>query len=51
MREAMEEKTAEPKRKHILVVEDEAELALWYKQLLEEHGFWPRQSPQWRQRA
>jgi CheY-like chemotaxis protein len=35
----MEEKTAEPKKKHILVVEDEVELALSYKQLLEEHGF------------
>lgn len=35
----MENKTTEPKKKHILIVEDEVELAVSYKELLEAHGF------------
>ncbi len=35
----MEGESGEAKKKHILVVEDEAELALSYKELLEEHGY------------
>ena len=35
----METKTDEPKKKHVLIVEDEVELALSYKELLEAHGY------------
>src|SRR5258706_3381678 len=35
----MEGESDEAKTEHILVVEDEAELALSYKELLEEHGY------------
>jgi response regulator RpfG family c-di-GMP phosphodiesterase len=36
---AMETKSDEPKKKHVLIVEDEVDLALSYKELLEAHGF------------
>jgi CheY-like chemotaxis protein len=35
----MENKPGEPKKKQILIVEDEVDLALSYKELLEGHGF------------
>ena len=36
---AMENKSAETRKRHVLIVEDEVELALSYKELLEAHGF------------
>ncbi len=36
---AMENKPAEAKKRHVLIVEDEVELALSFKELLEAHGF------------
>jgi len=36
---AMENKSAEARKRHVLIVEDEVELALSYKELLEAHGF------------
>ena len=35
----MENKSAEARKRHVLIVEDEVELALSYKELLEAHGF------------
>jgi response regulator RpfG family c-di-GMP phosphodiesterase len=35
----MENKPDEPKKKHVLIVEDEVDLALSYKELLEAHGY------------
>ena len=35
----MENKPAEAKKRHVLIVEDEVELALSFKELLEAHGF------------
>jgi len=35
----MENKPAEPRKRHVLIVEDEVDLALSYKELLEAHGF------------
>ena len=36
---AMENKPAEARKRHVLIVEDEVDLALSYKELLEAHGF------------
>ena len=35
----MENKPAEARKRHVLIVEDEVELALSFKELLEAHGF------------
>ena len=35
----MENKPAETRKRHVLIVEDEVDLALSYKELLEAHGF------------
>jgi len=35
----MENKPAEARKRHVLIVEDEVDLALSYKELLEAHGF------------